>query len=111
MAGDASVTSGCAAPGDSGVTALARILQFGDSMLPVGAFSFSGGLESAIQQGVVRDVATLREFVLTVTEQAASVDGIGVLAAHRAAAAADLGARGRGGSGDVQPQAERRKSA
>jgi urease accessory protein len=87
---DDSVTSGCPAPGDSGVTALARILQFGDSMLPVGAFSFSGGLESAIQQGVVRDVATLREFVLTVTEQAGSVDGIGVLAAHRAAAAADL---------------------
>ncbi len=54
-------------------------------MLPVGAFSFSGGLESAVQQGVVRDVATSREFVRTATDQAASGDGIALLAAHRAA--------------------------
>lgn len=66
---------------------IARILQFGDSMLPVGAFSFSGGLESAIQQGVVSGIPTLREFVLTAVEQAATADGIGVVAAHRAAAA------------------------
>jgi len=69
---------------------IARILQFGDSMLPVGAFSFSGGLESAIQQGVVTDVRTLREFVKTAVEQAATADGIGVIAAHRAAAAGQL---------------------
>ena len=30
-------------------THLARMLQFGDSMFPIGGFSFSGGLESAIQ--------------------------------------------------------------
>ena len=42
------------------MTDLLRLLQFGDSMLPVGAFSFSNGLESAVQQGVVHDAATLR---------------------------------------------------
>ena len=69
---------------------IASILQFGDSMLPVGGFSFSGGVESAIQQGVVIDVPTLREFVMTAVEQAATADGIGVIAAHRAAAAGHL---------------------
>jgi urease accessory protein len=69
---------------------VAHILQFGDSMLPVGAFSFSGGVESAVQQGIVTDVASLRAFVLTAVEQAATADGIGVIAAHRAAAVGDL---------------------
>ena len=36
-------------------THLARMLQFGDSMFPIGGFSFSGGLESAIQKRVVTD--------------------------------------------------------
>ncbi len=39
---------------------LIRIMQFGDSVLPVGAFTFSNGVESAIQTGVVRDVPTLK---------------------------------------------------
>jgi urease accessory protein len=64
---------------------LMRILQFGDSMLPVGAFSFSNGLEVAVQTGMVHDLDTLRQFVLTATEQAATGDGIAVLAAHRGA--------------------------
>jgi urease accessory protein len=69
--------------------AIMRMLQFGDSLLPVGAFSFSNGLESAVQLGVVRDVASLRQFVRTVVEQAATSDGIAVLAAFRAARAGD----------------------
>jgi urease accessory protein len=69
---------------------IARLLQFGDSILPVGAFSFSGGIESAVQQGVVRDLASLREFVRTAIDQAASGDGIGLIAAHRAAVALDV---------------------
>ncbi|MCT8353976.1 urease accessory protein UreF, partial [Photorhabdus kayaii] len=40
---------------------LIRIMQFADSVLPVGAFSFSNGLESAIQSKIVYDVATLSE--------------------------------------------------
>lgn len=69
---------------------LMRALQFGDSMLPVGAFSFSNGLESAVQEHVVHDLATLRQFVRTAAEQAATGDGIALLEAHRGAQAKDL---------------------
>src|SRR5438477_10656393 len=69
-----------------------RLLQFGDSMLPVGAFSFSNGLEAAVQTGLVHDLDTLRQFVQTAAEQAATGDGIAVLAAHRAAQAGDFDA-------------------
>ena len=66
------------------------LLQFGDSMLPVGAFSFSNGLESAVQHGVVHDAGSLREFVRTATAQSATSDGIAVLAAFRAARGGDV---------------------
>ncbi|HEY6310048.1 MAG TPA: urease accessory UreF family protein [Streptosporangiaceae bacterium] len=67
-----------------------RALQFGDSLLPIGSFSFSNGLESAVQEDVVRDAATLSEFVLASTRRAATSDGIALLHAHRAAREADL---------------------
>lgn len=63
---------------------LARMLQFGDSVLPVGGFAFSGGLESAVQEKVVRDAETLREFTLTVLEQAARGDAVAVAWSVRA---------------------------
>lgn len=77
-----------AAPGPA--VRLARLLQFGDSMFPVGGFSFSGGLESAIQKGLVSDSETLRAFARTAVEQAALGDGIALIWAHRAAVAGDL---------------------
>lgn len=64
------------------------MLQFGDSMFPIGAFSFSSGLESAVQEGVVTNTATLRAFARTAVEQAARGDCIALIAAHRAASAA-----------------------
>ena len=39
--------------GPAAAAGLARMLQFGDSMFPIGGFAFSGGLESAIQKRVV----------------------------------------------------------
>jgi urease accessory protein len=66
-----------------------RVLQFGDSILPVGAFSFSNGLESAVQLGLVRDVETLGQFVRSATRQAATSDGVALLAAFRSAKAGD----------------------
>ena len=74
----------------NGAAFLAHTLQFGDSMFPVGGFSFSCGLESAIQKGVVVDVATLQSFTRTAVEQAARGDGIGLIAGHRAAVAGEL---------------------
>jgi len=69
---------------------VARLLQFGDSMFPIGGFSFSCGLESAVQTGVVHDRATLHEFAHTALDQAARGDGIALVAAHRAATAGDV---------------------
>jgi urease accessory protein len=80
---DAAAVPGTAAP-------LARALQFGDSMFPIGGFAFSGGLESAIQKRVVTDAGTLEAYARTAVEQAALGDGIAVIWAHRAAAAGDL---------------------
>jgi len=71
-------------------SSLARLLQFGDSMFPIGGFSFSCGLESAVQTGVVNDRATLHAFARTALEQAARGDGIALVAAHRAAIADDV---------------------
>jgi len=71
-------------------TQLARMLQFGDSVFPIGGFAFSGGLESAIQKGVVKDPATLQGFTRTAVEQASRGDGIGLVRAHRAASAGDI---------------------
>lgn len=67
-----------------------KLLQFGDSVFPVGAFSFSNGLEMAVEHGVVHDRTTLQEFVRSVTRLAATGDGVALLAGHRGAAAGDL---------------------
>lgn len=75
-----------------GMVHLARLLQFADSTLPVGFFAFSNGLESAIQTGVVRDPGSLAQFVELATRQAARMDGIALLHAHRAALAGDYDA-------------------
>ncbi len=69
---------------------LSRMLQFGDSMFPIGAFSFSSGLESAVQEGVVTNAPTLRAFARTALEQAARGDCIALIVAHRAATAGDV---------------------
>ena len=73
-----------------GALRLIRALQFGDSVFPIGGFSFSAGLETAIQQGVVTDTETLYAFTRTAVEQAALSDGIALIEAHRAAQADDF---------------------
>ncbi len=61
-----------AAHGVASILELMRVLQFGDSVVPVGSFSFSNGVEPAVQQGIVHDLATLQAFVATALEQAAT---------------------------------------
>lgn len=72
---------------------LARMLQFGDSMLPIGGFAFSGGLESAVHKGVVHDVETLRLFTLTALEQAAKGDAVAVAWTMRTVAGIERGGK------------------
>jgi urease accessory protein len=45
-------------------TWIVGLLQAGDSFYPTGSYSHSFGLEGLVQQGVVRDRATLRDFIL-----------------------------------------------
>ena len=67
----------------AGILSLARLLQFGDSMLPTGAFAFSGGLEAAVQKGAVHDVATLQQYVVSALRQCATGDAVGLAHALR----------------------------
>ena len=63
---------------------IARILQFGDSVLPVGAFTFSCGVESAISCGIVYDYKTLKQYVCTALLQAAKCDAVAQIQSIRA---------------------------
>ncbi|GAA1763350.1 urease accessory protein UreF [Luedemannella helvata] len=72
------------------VTRVLRALQFGDSMFPVGGFSFSNGVESALAEGVVRDADTLTGWVRAAVRNAAAGDGIALVHAHRGAVRGDL---------------------
>jgi len=78
------------AAGRPGISRLMSVLQFGDSLLPIGSFSFSNGLETAVQENVVHDRATLAQFVCTASHRAATTDGIALLESYRAAGAGDL---------------------
>jgi urease accessory protein len=73
---------------------LLRVLQFGDSMLPVGAFAFSAGLETAIAEGVVTDADSLHGYTRTALDQAARGDAVGLIWAHRAARQDDIAGLG-----------------
>lgn len=68
---------------------LGRLLQFSDSTLPIGSFAFSNGLESALQTGVVTNPDDLRRYVEVMLRQAARMDCVALLHAHRAAIAGD----------------------
>jgi urease accessory protein len=47
---------------------LAKLLQLASPTLPVGAYSYSGGLEAAIEAGVVHDAATAERWIGDVLE-------------------------------------------
>ena len=54
---------GQAAPPDSIASWIVGLLQAGDSFYPTGSYAHSFGLEGLTQAGVVRDRATLRQFL------------------------------------------------
>src|SRR5262245_31395080 len=47
---------------------LARLLQLASPTLPVGAYSYSQGLEAAIEAGIVRDSETAKKWIADVLE-------------------------------------------
>src|SRR5258706_10231107 len=47
---------------------LARLLQLASPTLPVGAYSYSGGLEAAIEAGIVKDAESAEQWIGDVLE-------------------------------------------
>lgn len=72
--------------------ALLAALQLGDSLFPSGAFAHSGGLETLVADGEVRDAAGVRALLRShLRHRMARAELPALLAAHAAAAAGDLG--------------------
>lgn len=71
---------------------LFRLIQFSDSALPVGTFSFSNGLETAFHAGIVKSAEDLKSYTRSAARQAAFTDGVAALKAHRAVLASDYDA-------------------
>ena len=65
------------------VTTLMRMLEFTDSTLPVGTFSFSNGLETAAEHRLVTDAVSLEAYTRDVAHQAAHTDAVAALHALR----------------------------
>ena len=64
-------------------TTLMQLLALTDSAFPVGTFSFSNGLETAADTGLVHDAATLEAYAREIARQAAFTDGVAALHAAR----------------------------
>lgn len=58
-------------------------LQFSDSALPVGAFSFSNGVETAVHEGLVRTPEELEQLVRSALRAMASLEGVAALESFR----------------------------
>ncbi len=73
------------------MTTLLRLLTWTSPSFPIGAFSYSHGLEWAVETGDVRDAETLFDFVSDVTTfGTAQMDAVLLALAHRAATARDI---------------------
>ncbi len=69
-----------------------RLLQLGDSALPVGGYTHSWGLETAIDRGAVHDAATLETWTRSwLMHSIAPMEGVVVAASCLAAAGKDWG--------------------
>ena len=60
-----------------------RLIEFSDSAFPVGTFSFSNGLETASEKGLVYNAESLLQFTQSVAQQSAFTDGIACIHAYR----------------------------
>ena len=77
-------------PGLGGSGALYRLLAWLSPSYPIGAFSYSHGLETAIEEGFVRDAPSLDAWLRDIVEHGAGRnDGLFLRAAYEACLDAD----------------------
>src|SRR3954471_1000671 len=78
---------GALAGADLQTSALYRLMAWLSPAFPVGAFSYSGGLEWAVEAGDIADAATLQRWLRTVIAHGNGFcDGVFFVEAYRAAA-------------------------
>jgi urease accessory protein len=71
-------------------TALYRLMAWLSPAYPIGAFSYSGGIEWAVEAGDITDAATLRQWLaVVIADGGGFCDAVFLAHAHRAAAACD----------------------
>src|SRR6185295_7798505 len=70
---------------DAGAPALYRLMAWLSPAYPVGAFSYSGGIEWAVESGDIKDAATLQRWLeVVVTQGGGFCDAVFFTHAHRA---------------------------
>src|SRR4051812_42666521 len=75
---------------DDEAAALYRLMTWLSPAFPVGAFSYSSGIEWAVEAGDITDAASLRDWLAAMlTEGSGFCDAVFLAHAHRAAAAKD----------------------
>ena len=75
---------------DGEAAALYRLMTWLSPSFPVGAFSYSGGIEWAVEAGDVTDATSLRDWLAAMlAEGAGFCDGVFLAHAHRAASRRD----------------------
>jgi urease accessory protein len=80
-------------PAADDTAALFRLMTWLSPSFPVGAFSYSSGIEWAVEAGDISDPATLRDWLAALLRDGAGFcDGVLLCHAHRAAAQGDAAA-------------------
>jgi urease accessory protein len=75
---------------DSEAAALYRLMTWLSPAFPVGAFSYSSGIEWAVEVGDIKDAASLRDWLKSMLADGAGFcDGVFLAQAHRAASTPD----------------------
>jgi urease accessory protein len=88
--GAQSSTNDQAGTGEPGAAALYRLMAWLSPAYPIGAFSYSGGIEWAVEAGDITDAASLRQWLaVVIADGGGFCDAVFLAHAYRAAAARD----------------------
>jgi urease accessory protein len=90
---DFSPLTGPAALSADEAAALYRLMTWLSPAFPVGAFSYSSGIEWAVEAGDIVDVTTLQDWLTSMLEGPGFCDGVFLAQAHRAASCNDTALR------------------